>query len=46
VRLQVSDLFLIPFNKEGIDPEAFYLSSGGRGEKYHPYFTVGLNIGF
>lgn len=46
VRLQVSDLFLIPFNKEGIDPEAFYLSSGGRGEKYRPYFTVGLNIGF
>lgn len=46
IRLQVSDLCLIPFNKEGIDPEAFYLSSGGRGDKYLPYFTVGLNIGF
>lgn len=46
VRLQVSDLWVIPFNSEGIDPEAFYLSGGARGEKFKPYFTVGLNIGF
>lgn len=46
VRLQVSDLWTIPFNKEGIDPEAFYLTSGGRGDKFPPYFTIGLSLGF
>ncbi len=46
VRLQVSDLFLIAFNGEGIDPEAFYLSGGSRGEKFGPYITAGINIGF
>lgn len=46
VRLQVSDIFVIPFNRHGIDPEAFYLSSGGRGDKFRPYFTVGLSLGF
>lgn len=46
IMLQASDLWLIPFNKEGIDPEAFYLSNGSRGERYRPYFTAGLNIEF
>ncbi len=46
VMVQASDLLLIPFNKEGIDPEAFYLSGGSRGEKFRPYFTAGLNIEF
>lgn len=46
VRLQVSNLWLIPFNKEGIDPEAFYLSSGGRGELYRPSFTASFSIDF
>ncbi len=46
VRLQASNLFLIALNGEGIDPEAFYLSGGSRGERYKPHFTLGLNIGF
>lgn len=46
VRVQASNLCLIALNGEGIDPEAFYLSGGSRGERYNPYFTFGLNIGF
>lgn len=46
VRAQISDVFLIPFNNEGIDPEAFYLSGGSRGDKFPPYVTLGVNIGF
>lgn len=46
VRIQASNLFLIALNGEGIDPEAFYLSGGSRGERYKPHFTFGLNIGF
>lgn len=46
VILQASDLLLIPFNKEGIDPEAFYLSGGMRGDRFLPYFTAGLNLEF
>lgn len=46
VMIQASDLLLIPFNREGIDPEAFYLSGGSRGDRFHPYFTAGLNIEF
>lgn len=46
VRVQVSDLWLIPFNKEGIDPEAFYLSGGVRGDRFRPYFTAGIDIEF
>ena len=45
VRFQVSDLFVIPFNGEGIDPEAFYLR-GSRGDKFHPMMTLSLNINF
>lgn len=46
VRFQVSDLFVIPFNREGIDPEAFYLSSGSRGDRYRPMMTLGINVTF
>lgn len=46
IMLQASDLWLIPFNSEGIDPEAFYLSGGSRGERFRPYFTTGINIEF
>lgn len=46
VRVQASNLCMIALNGEGIDPEAFYLSGGSRGERYNPYFTFGLNIGF
>ena len=45
VRFQVSDLFVIPFNGEGIDPEAFYLR-GSRGDKFHPMMTLSLNMNF
>ena len=44
--IQASDLLLIPFNKEGIDPEAFYLAGGSRGDRFRPYFTAGLNVEF
>lgn len=46
VRAQASDLLLIAFNSEGIDPEAFYLSGGNRGDRFRPYGTIGINIGF
>ena len=46
VRLQVSDLFVIPFNREGIDPEAFSLRYGSRGDKFRPMMTLGVSIDF
>lgn len=46
VRFQVSDLFVIPFNGEGIDPEAFSLRYGSRGDKFRPMMTLGLSIDF
>lgn len=46
---QVGNLFLIAFNGEGIDPEAYAYSSGMynvRQEKYGPSFSFGLNVNF
>lgn len=46
VRLIASNLFTIGFNGQGIDPESFYLSSGSRSDKFHPYISASLNIEF
>lgn len=45
VRLQASNLATIAFNGEGIDPEAFSFS-GGRTDKFNPFISASLNIGF
>ncbi len=46
VGLQVSDLLTLAANGQGIDPEAFYLSGGSRGDRFRPAFTANLNIEF
>jgi len=46
VRLIASNLATIAFNGEGIDPESFYLSSGGRTDKYYPFVSASFNIEF
>ena len=46
---QVGNLFIIPFNSEGIDPEYFnlrYPSYYSRSEKYGQSFSLALNISF
>lgn len=46
---QIGNLFLIAFNHEGIDPEAFYYSSGSydsRTEKFGPSYSFGINVNF
>ncbi len=47
VTATVGNLFCIPFNSKGIDPEAYSFGNGSynaRGEKYGPSYTIGLNI--
>ena len=44
-RLQASNLWTIAFNKEGIDPEAFYFS-GARSDRFYPLVSASLNIEF
>ena len=44
-RLQASNLATIAFNKEGIDPEAFYFS-GARSDRFHPLVSASLNLEF
>ncbi|WP_321316576.1 SusC/RagA family TonB-linked outer membrane protein [Labilibaculum sp.] len=44
--VQVTNLLTIAFNGEGIDPEAFYLSSGARSERFGPSFSANLSIDF
>ena len=44
-RVQVSNLATIAFNKEGIDPEAFYFS-GSRAERFNPFVSASLNLEF
>lgn len=50
VTAQIGNLFLIAFNKEGIDPEAYTLSSGvyesARRNKYNSSYSLGFNINF
>ncbi len=46
---QFGNLFLIPFNDQGIDPEAYSLRGGtylSRGEKFGPSYSFGININF
>ena len=43
---QVSNLFYIAANGQGIDPEAFSLSAGVRSDRFRPAFTANLNIEF
>lgn len=42
----MNDLLTIAFNGQGIDPEAFSLSYGSRGEKFRPYASANINIEF
>lgn len=44
-RIQASNLWTIAFNKEGIDPEAYYFS-GSRADRFHPFISASLNIEF
>jgi TonB-linked SusC/RagA family outer membrane protein len=44
-RLQASNLATIAFNKEGIDPEAFYFS-GTRADRFHPFISASLDLEF
>ena len=46
ISVQATNLWLIAFNKEGIDPESFYLQSGSRADKYPPSFSLNLSIDF
>lgn len=46
VTAQVSNLGVIAFNGEGIDPEAHSLSYGARGDKFGPIATVSINLNF
>ena len=46
---QIGNLFLIAFNHEGIDPEAYYYGSGNynsRQEKFGPSYSFGINVNF
>lgn len=46
---QIGNLFLIAFNGEGIDPEAYYYSSGyysSRTQKFGPSYSFGINVNF
>ena len=43
---QVGNLFLIAFNNEGIDPEAYYLAGGVRQAKMKPSLSFGINVNF
>lgn len=46
---QIGNLFLIAFNGEGIDPEAYSYNVGNykaRQDKYGPSYSIGLNIDF
>jgi len=46
---QIGDLFLIPFNSEGIDPEYFslaYASYFSRYTKYGPSYSFGISVNF
>ena len=44
-RLQASNLATIAFNKEGIDPEAFYFA-GARSDRFYPLVSASLNVEF
>lgn len=44
-RLQASNLATIAFNKQGIDPEAFYFS-GARSDRFHPLVSASINLEF
>lgn len=46
LRFQVDNPFYIAFNKEGIDPEAFYANSGVRTNQLAKVYTIGLNVNF
>lgn len=46
---QIGNLFLIAFNHEGIDPEAFAYGYGlynARQEKFGPSYSFGINVNF
>lgn len=44
--LQVTNLFTLGANGQGIDPEAFSLSAGARGDRFRPAFTFNVNVEF
>ena len=44
-RLQASNLWTIAFNREGIDPEAFYFA-GARSDRFYPLVSASLNLEF
>lgn len=48
ITASAGNLFLIPFNRENIDPEAYYFggSYSARREKFGPSYSFGLNINF
>jgi hypothetical protein len=44
--IQASNLWVIAFNGQGIDPEAFDFTTGLRTERYKPSFSANLSINF
>jgi len=46
VGAQVSNLFYLAANGQGIDPEAFSLSYGSRADRFRPFVTGSVNIEF
>lgn len=46
VGIESRNLWTIPFNNEGIDPESFSLRLGRRSDWYHPSISANLSIEF